>query len=98
MGVGLAVDGEGAIWAGAVEKLVRAVPETKAITVIAPLSTRISDSPVFASNGDVIVGDQSGLLHRFTPAGSAVWSTENLGAALHTPIVLSGGRSSAFCM
>jgi outer membrane protein assembly factor BamB len=61
------------------------------------LAARIPDSPVIVSNGDVIVGDQNGFLHRFTSTGAQVWTTEpNLGAAVHAPAVLAGGDGVFF--
>ncbi|BDG09877.1 hypothetical protein [Anaeromyxobacter paludicola] len=52
----------------------------------------ITSSPVVAANGDIIFGDEAGVLHRYTPAGVKVWATEpSLGAPLRAPLLLSGG-------
>jgi hypothetical protein len=78
-----------------VEKLSRTVPREAAgtVTPVVALAARISDSPVILANGDVVVGDQGGVLHRYTSTGTPVWTTEpNLGAAVHAPMVLAGGR------
>jgi outer membrane protein assembly factor BamB len=93
----LAVDGTGAIWTGSLDaKLSRTVPGDTSGTVstITTLPGSIVDSPVILSNGDVVVGDQTGLLHRLSSAGASLWTTEpNLGAAVHAPLVLAGGSA-----
>jgi len=40
-------------------------------------------------DGDVVVGDASGRLHRIRPDGSAAWTAVNLGAAVHAPMALT---------
>ncbi|HET8541174.1 MAG TPA: PQQ-binding-like beta-propeller repeat protein [Anaeromyxobacter sp.] len=92
----LAIDSDGSIWSGAVEKLTKTVPGDTSGTanVVATLPARIVDSPVILANGDVLVGDQVGVLHRFTPSGASVWSSANLGAAIHAVSLLSGGGAA----
>jgi len=91
----LAVDAAGNIWTGSQDaKLTKTVPgdASGTATPIATLPGSIVDSPVILSNGDVVVGDQSGVLHRYSSAGTQQWSPEpNLGAAVLAPLVLSGG-------
>jgi len=49
-------------------------------------------SPIVLSNGDIVVGDASGKLHRFDSSGTAVWGQPvELGAAVHAPMALMGG-------
>jgi hypothetical protein len=71
------------------------VDRTTAAGVTAPLATlsgSIDDSPIILSDGDLVVGDASGKLHRLTPDGTEVagWPVD-LGAAVHAPMALSGG-------
>lgn len=56
------------------------------------LAQSIDDSPIVLANGDIVVGDASGKLHRLTADGTAVWGTPvDLKAAVHAPMALSGG-------
>lgn len=61
----------------------------------APLATvggSIDDSPIVLSNGDLVVGDAAGRLHRLSSAGTAVWDPPvDLGAPVHAPLALAGG-------
>jgi hypothetical protein len=71
------------------------VDRTTAAGVTAPLATlsgSIDDSPIILSDGNLVVGDASGKLHRLTPDGTEVagWPVD-LGAAVHAPMALSGG-------
>jgi outer membrane protein assembly factor BamB len=44
------------------------------------------------TNGDIVVGDISGVLRRFSVPGVDVWSTPpNLGSAVEGPLVLAAG-------
>jgi hypothetical protein len=91
----LAVDDLGRIWAGSQDaKLTRTTPSglTGDPVVVATLTGSATDSPVLLAGGDVVIGDLSGVLHRFTSAGVQVWaSPPNLEAAVLAPLVLSGG-------
>lgn len=61
-------------------------------TQLATLSGSIDDSPIVLSNGDIVVGDAGGKLHRLAANGSAVWASPvELGAAVHAPMALTGG-------
>jgi hypothetical protein len=63
-------------------------------TTIATLADAAADSPIILANGDVVVGDQSGKLHRISPAGAAMWSTEPvLGGSVLAPMALTGGSA-----
>lgn len=92
-----AIDSAGAIWAAAGEKLTKTVPAESSgtATTVATLTSRIVDSPVLLANSDVVVGDQAGVLHRFTPTGTKAWTSEpNLGAAVQAAAVLSGADAT----
>lgn len=89
----LAVDATGNVWTGTLDRLLSktAPGETSAtVTPVATLPGSIVDSPVVLANGDVVVGDDTGLLHRFSSAGAQLWASEpNLGAAVQSPMVLT---------
>jgi outer membrane protein assembly factor BamB len=91
----LAVDGAGAIWSGSQDgKLNRTTP-AGATETVTTLDASITDSPVILADGDVVVGDGSGLLHRVTPQGTVAWSRKLNGEAtvdepLGAPLVLAG--------
>jgi hypothetical protein len=62
------------------------------ISTITGLSSSIDDSPIVLANGDIVVGDASGKLHRLSADGTAVWDPPvDLGAAVHAPMALAGG-------
>ncbi len=94
----LAVDGAGNVWTGSQDaRLVQTTPgETSgSATTVATLPGSIVDSPVILAGGDVVVGDQSGLLHRYSSTGAQLWTAEpNLGGAVLAPIVLSDGPAT----
>ena len=59
---------------------------------LATLTGSVNESPIVLSNGDLVVGDASGKLHRLDSAGAPVWSTPvDLGAAVHAPMALKDG-------
>ena len=52
----------------------------------------INESPIVLADGDIVVGDASGKLHRLDSTGTPVWSTPvDLGAAVHAPMALTDG-------
>jgi hypothetical protein len=63
-----------------------------ATSELATLAGSVSESPIILSNGDVVVGDESGKLHRLASDGTPVWSPPvDLGAPVHAPMALTGG-------
>jgi len=68
---------------------------TTAGGVSAPLATltaSIDSSPIVLSNGDLVVGDAGGKLHRLASDGTPVWAVPvDLGAAVHAPMALTDG-------
>jgi hypothetical protein len=88
-----AIDVAGSVLAGTVDgKLSKTAPgETRGtLTPIVTLPGSIVDSPVILPNGDIVVGDDTGLLHRYSESGAQVWTTEpNLGAAVQAPMVMT---------
>ncbi|HZZ84205.1 MAG TPA: hypothetical protein VFE30_06680 [Anaeromyxobacteraceae bacterium] len=87
----LAITSDGRIVAAGVDgtlNVSNSIPAANIVAATAP----ISSSPVIAANGDIIFGDDAGVLHRYTPAGLQVWPVEpNLGGAARAPLLLSGG-------
>jgi hypothetical protein len=60
-------------------------------SVIATLPGTVLDSPVILSDGDIIVGDQSGALHRLLASGTPRWpAPRTLGGPVLSAIALSG--------
>jgi hypothetical protein len=87
----LAVDGDDHVWTASQD---RKLFKTGTADAVATLPAVILDSPVILSGGDIVVGDQSGLLHRYTSVGASVWTTEpNLGAPVLAPLVLRGAEA-----
>lgn len=67
-----------------------------ATSALATLSGSIDDSPIILSNGDIVVGDAGGKLHRLASDGTAVWGAPaDLGAAVHAPLALAAGAPGA---
>lgn len=89
----LAFDGSGSIVsAGKDGALVVTVPTSESTALDAAAVGSVDDSPVLLSNGDLVVGDAAGKLHRLSSAGAAVWDPPvDLGAAVHAPLALAGG-------
>jgi hypothetical protein len=55
----------------------------------------VIDSAVIVSNDDVVVGDDTGVLHRYSSTGTALWATEpSLGAAVQAPLALTGSAAT----
>ena len=86
-----ALDSVGSLWAGATDGWLYAVG-TRSTSKWMGSAAPISSSPVIAANGDIIFGDDAGVLHRYTPAGVKVWPVEpDLGGAVRAPLLLAGG-------
>jgi hypothetical protein len=61
------------------------------------LAQSLDEQPIVLANGDIVVGDASGKLHRLDADGRAVWDPPvDLGAAVHAPMVLTDGTSRTF--
>ncbi len=89
----LAIDSNGNVWTGSQDaKLTKTVPfeASGAATTIATLPGALIDSPVILSVGDIVVGDQSGLLHRYSASGTEVWHSDQLGNAALAPMIMTG--------
>jgi hypothetical protein len=87
----LAVDASDGVFAGSQDgRVFRVTPEGSA-SVFATLPGTVIDSPVILSDGDIIVGDQSGALHRLLASGAPRWSApRSLGGPVLSAIALSG--------
>jgi hypothetical protein len=67
------------------------------VAALATLSGSIDESPIILSNGDIVVGDASGKLHRLDSNGTAVWDPPvDLGAAVHAPMALKPAGGSVW--
>ncbi len=87
----LALDDAGKVWTGSQDAKLNATTTAGITTTVATLPGSVIDSPVVLSGGDIVVGDQSGILHRFTSEGAQMWPTEpNLGGPVLSPMVLAG--------
>ena len=62
-----------------------------AVSLLATLTGPVNESPIVLSNGDIVVGDASGKLHRLDSTGTPVWTPVDLGAAVHAPMALTDG-------
>jgi hypothetical protein len=98
----LAMNGTGSVLTGsAAGEVERTWAGAGAGTVagLATLDGSIDESPIVLSNGDVVVGDASGKLHRLSATGARVWDPPvDLGAAVHAPMALltADGQSRWF--
>lgn len=88
-----AIDGTDGAWTGSQDARLVVTTAGGAATTVRTLGGSILDSAVVVANGDVVVGDQARVLHRYRPDGTQVWSSEPLldGPAL-APLVLAGGE------
>jgi hypothetical protein len=92
----VAVDGSGAIWSASQDaKLVKTVPSDLSgdPVTVATLSGSAIDSPVVLPSGDIVVGDGSGTLHRFSSTGVRRWASEpNLESPVLAPVVVTSAQ------
>ncbi len=87
----LAVESSGSVVTASDDGKLSRTTSAGVTTLIVSVGASIPDSPVIASNGDIILGDQGGALRRYTPAGAPAWTTSpNLGSAVLAPMILSG--------
>ncbi len=88
----VAVDGSGGILTGSQDAKLHRTDATGVTAVAATLLGSVVGSPVVLSNGDVVVGDQGGTLHRIAPGGTRVWDPAPKVAASGVlgPVVLTG--------
>jgi len=57
------------------------------------LADVVVGSPVVLAGGDVVVGDASNRLHRYTSALDPVWDSDLLEGTPLSPVVLTGGEA-----
>ncbi|WP_242395279.1 PQQ-binding-like beta-propeller repeat protein [Anaeromyxobacter oryzisoli] len=70
--------------------LVSSTTSSGQTSLLATLTDIATDSPVILSNGDIVVGDQSGVLHRLSSSGVAVWAQpKRLSGPVLSPLVLA---------
>jgi outer membrane protein assembly factor BamB len=91
----MAIDANGSVWTGTTVGTLAMTATSDAsgtVTPIGTMSSWIVGSPVVLTNGDIVVGDISGVLRRFSVAGVEIWSApRNLGSAVEGPVVLAAG-------
>ncbi len=91
----IAIDASGDAWSGSQDAKLNSTTAGGATTTVATLPGSIRDSAVIAPGGDVVVGDQSKVLHRYTSSGVKVWPTEPvLGGPVLAPLALTGGDAA----
>jgi hypothetical protein len=95
----LAVDAGDNIWTVSQDAKLYRTTVAGSATEVAALVGSAVDSPVILPDGNVVVGDATGTLRRYTSTGTLVWSRKLNGdamtnEALLAPLVLSGGSAS----
>jgi hypothetical protein len=87
-----AIDADGRILTAGADAGIDWTTPAGATAPIATLDGSVDDSPIILSNGDIVVGDAAGRLHRLSADGTAVWDPPpDLGASVHAPMALTGG-------
>ncbi len=95
----LALDGLGHIWTATSDSsgsLDETDPSasTPAAVNRASLGSALGAPVVIDASRNIVVGDQAGVLHKLSPAGTSLWTTQtppNLGAPIISALVLTGG-------
>jgi outer membrane protein assembly factor BamB len=89
----IAMDGDGNVLSASDDStpvLNRTVPgPTPVVTSVGDLSATAIDSAIVLANGDVVIGDQSGSVHRFSASGPVWTPAPNLGSAIRGPMVVT---------
>jgi outer membrane protein assembly factor BamB len=82
-------------WTGSQDAKLNATATGGATRTVKTLGGSIVDSPVILAGGDVVVGDQARVLHRFQPDGTQVWASEPvLDGPVLAPLALAGGAAA----
>jgi hypothetical protein len=93
----VALDAGGSIWSGSQDARVFktvALDATAVSTTVATFVNGVSDSPIVLENGDLVVGDQGGVLHRIGSSGLPAWGSEpSLGGSIQAPMAMAGGSA-----
>jgi len=95
VGAPVAIDAAEAVWSGSEDKRLSVTTSSGVTSPVQTLGGAVIDSPVVLAGGDVVVGDDVRVLHRFAPDGTQIWASEPLldGAVL-APLVLAGGDAT----
>ena len=92
VGAPIAIDAAGAAFTGSQDARLNLTTPAGSTATVKTLGGSIVDSPVILAGGDVVVGDQARVLHRFRPDGTQVWASEPvLDGPVLAPLVLAGG-------
>jgi hypothetical protein len=92
VGAPIAIDAAGAAFTGSQDAKLNLTTPAGSTATVKTLGGSIVDSPVILAGGDVVVGDQARVLHRFRPDGTQVWAGEPvLDGPVLAPLVLAGG-------
>lgn len=91
----VAVDAADGVWTGSQDAKLNRTTSSGSTSTVKTLGGSIIDSPVILAGGDVVVGDQAKVLHRYRPDGTQIWLDEPVldGPAL-APLVLAGGDAA----
>lgn len=87
----LSVDSVGNVWAGASDGSLSLTSRAGITSIVSTLSGAVTGTAIVLSTGEVIVGDETGLLHRLGPTGIPQWTAPVLGSAVSSPLVLRDG-------
>lgn len=86
----LSVDADGSVIDGSQDQKLSRTMMTGQTSLLQTTEDAVLDSPVILSNGDIVVGDQSGALHRLSSSGVAVWAQpKRLSGPVLSPLVLA---------
>jgi outer membrane protein assembly factor BamB len=95
VGAPIAIDGADGAFTGSQDAKLNLTTPAGSTTTVKTLGGSIIDSPVVLAGGDVVVGDQAKVLHRFRPDGTQVWAAEPvLDGPVLAPLVLAGGSAA----
>jgi outer membrane protein assembly factor BamB len=91
----IAIGAAGDAWTGSQDAKLNATTPAGSTATVKTLGGSIVDSPVILAGGDVVVGDQARVLHRFRPDGTSAWAAEPvLDGPVLAPLALSGGAAA----
>jgi outer membrane protein assembly factor BamB len=95
VGAPIAIDGADGAFTGSQDAKLNLTTPAGSTTTVKTLGGSIIDSPVILAGGDVVVGDQARVLHRFRPDGTQVWAAEPvLDGPVLAALVLAGGSAA----
>jgi len=89
-----ALDSDGTVLTGSFDAKIQRTTSVGASNPVQTLGDSVLESPIVLTNRDIVVGDQSGVLHRLGSSGAPVWaSPPNLGGIPLSSLAISGGSA-----